>query len=104
MLKWMRILLIVAPAIAALVAIAHADERIPSCEASKETAGSCFVVHGRIASFYQGAWPVKIWVVGTHRMLGVVDVDQFKAKRDFPTLPSNVQRLLGDDPVRTYVV
>lgn len=55
---------------------------------------ACRNVHGRM-SLSNGTPSVRIWVVGTHRMLGVVQQD-----KRFTDLPANIRQLWaahGDD-------
>lgn len=67
-------------------------------------AGQCRVVHGRMA-FYNGSFSYRIWVIGTHRVLGVVDatgrnVDEVDA---LPRpLPDRLRPYQGD-PWRPWV-
>jgi len=51
---------------------AKAAQPSSRCETSPKLVGACFVVHGRL-SFYNGNPSVRIWPVGTHRLLGVLD-------------------------------
>lgn len=46
------------------------DMTIPPCKSSPKLVGECFVLHGRMA-FYNGTHNVRIWPIGTHRLLGV---------------------------------
>lgn len=54
--------------------------------------GDCRTVHGRMA-LYNGTFSYRIWVVGTHRMLRVVDAegDNFN---DLKVLPDSLARRL----------
>jgi len=53
--------------------------------ASDKFAGPCFSVKGRL-SYYNGAPATRIWIVGTHRMLGIPSEDS--------ELPAEVKVLL----------
>ncbi len=46
------------------------DVKIPQCKRSPELVGDCFMVHGRMV-FANGSHNVRIWPIGTHRLLGV---------------------------------
>ena len=46
------------------------EEKIPLCKGNPTLVGECFTVHGRM-SFYNGTHNVRIWPIGTHRLLGV---------------------------------
>src|SRR5215470_20323534 len=43
-----------------------------SCETTTRVVSACFSVHGRI-TIYNGTPSVRIWPVGTNRLLGVLD-------------------------------
>jgi hypothetical protein len=48
----------------------HSAKR--SCKADPDLAAQCFTVHGRL-DFYNGGPTTRIWVIGTHHILGVYD-------------------------------
>ena len=52
-------------------ATALAEEPAPPCKGAPTVVDQCFTVHGRLG-VYNGI-PIRIWVVGTHGMLGVRD-------------------------------
>ena len=56
--------------------------------AAENPVESCYEIRGRL-SFWNGAPSTRIWIIGTHRMLGVHDEDQ--------NLPSNLSELLKGD-------
>jgi hypothetical protein len=41
-----------------------------ACKKDPRVTGACFAVHGRL-SFYNGGPSTRLWVIGTHHMLGV---------------------------------
>ena len=56
--------------------------------------GGCRAIHGRM-TLSNGTPSVRIWIIGTHRVLGVVQQDE-----RFEDLPANIRRLWaahGDD-------
>ena len=55
------------------------------CWAADKNAGTCYQVKGRL-SYYNGTPSTRIWIVGTHRMLGIPSEDS--------DLPANVGPLL----------
>ncbi|HEX4198379.1 MAG TPA: hypothetical protein VHZ26_13160 [Caulobacteraceae bacterium] len=61
-------------AASAIAAPASAPAGPSACAASPRRVGACFVVHGRLA-VWNGAPAVRIWRIGTKRMLGVVGAD-----------------------------
>jgi len=46
----------------------------PACATSAKRVGECFAVHGRMMSC-TSAPSVRIWIVGTRRVLGVADAE-----------------------------
>ena len=50
-----------------------------------DNVGPCYTVRGRL-SYYNGTPSTRIWIVGTHRMLGIPSEDS--------DLPMNVKELL----------
>ena len=61
-----------------------------------EIAGTCYWAHGRL-SYYNGNPSVRLWKIGTHRILGIVS-GPGAWKRDpldneHPELPANVERV-----------
>ena len=64
-----------AGAVAALLlaasAVADAEETPPACRGAPTVVDACFTVHGRLG-VYNGI-PIRIWIVGTPRVLGVRD-------------------------------
>jgi hypothetical protein len=61
----------VAAILLAASATAVAEEPAPPCKGAATIVDACFTVHGRLG-VYNGI-PIRIWVVGTQRMLGVKD-------------------------------
>ena len=50
----------------------NADEFGTACKQSLKLADQCFTMRGRLI-FAQGGWQLRIWPVGTKRLLAVVD-------------------------------
>ncbi len=63
--------IVAAALLLAASATAVAEEAPPPCTGAAPVVDACFTVHGRLG-VYNGI-PIRIWVVGTHRMLGVKD-------------------------------
>jgi hypothetical protein len=61
----------VAVAALLLAASAAAEETPPACNGAPTIVDACFTVHGRLG-VYNGI-PIRIWIVGTPRVLGVRD-------------------------------
>jgi hypothetical protein len=63
------------------------------CAASDKPVAPCYSTHGRL-SFWNGTPSTRIWIIGTHRILGVHGEDQ--------ELPDNLAKILNgnfDDEV-----
>jgi hypothetical protein len=88
----------------AMVPVIANAASLPPCESSPKLVGTCFTVHGRLEDDYQGVFTSRIWVIGTHRLLGIMDVWQMKENRDSPLLPGNIQDLMDEGPKRPYFV
>jgi hypothetical protein len=60
--------------------------------------GECRTVHGRMA-LYNGTFSFRIWVIGTHRMLRVVDADgdNFNELTKLPSSLANSLRPYRDN-------
>ena len=48
---------------------------IPFPVGASNKPGDVFKVHGRLCR-YNGAWPFRIWIVGTNRLLGVNETEE----------------------------
>jgi len=70
----------------AVLIIALAETSLASAEAP---AGQCFWVRGRLGT-YNGNPTFRIWPVGTHRLLGVINP---LGNDEDPKLPGNLRRL-----------
>jgi len=65
-----------------------------SCRQHPQLAGKCFTVHGRL-SIYNGAPAMRIWKVGTKRMLGISE--QRFAVDGYRNVPETIQTQLNQD-------
>jgi hypothetical protein len=63
-----------------------------TCKNDPDIVAACSTVHGRL-SIYNGSLSLRIWRVGTDRMLGVPS----------ETAPENVSKLWGTDPFGTEI-
>lgn len=60
------------------------------CKSNPQLVGACFSVHARLSA-YNGAPSLRIWPIGTHRLLGVL-------KDEEPlSIPENIRNLIGFD-------
>ena len=74
---------------------AAAAQRPSRCRAHPDLVGRCRIVHGRL-SVWNGTPSLRIWIVGTNRMLGLSEWRLGGTERDL--LPANVQTALGEHP------
>src|SRR5215510_12310444 len=65
-----------------------------SCRQHPQLIGKCFSVHGRL-SVYNGAPAMRIWKIGTKRILGVSD--QRFALPGYRNIPETIQNQLNQD-------
>ncbi len=72
------------------LAIAEAQD-INSCKAHPQLSGACFEIRGRMA-IYNGNPSLRIWPVGTRRLLGVLEGESMKG---YPNLPRGVLEQLS---------
>ena len=80
----------------ALVAQSPASQTANSCRARSDLVGKCFTVHGRL-SVYNGTPSIRLWPVGTKRLLGVLDPTDISAVPGPNTIPKSIQNKLDFD-------
>lgn len=71
-----------------------AETQDKSCRQHPQLIGKCFTVHGRL-SVYNGAPAMRIWKVGTKRMLGISE--QRFAVQGVRNVPETIQNQLNQD-------
>lgn len=79
-----------------LCAATASADNLGLCRSSPKLVDACFKVHGRL-SIANGSWNYRIWPVGSHRMLAVVDSRDHFDEATPPPLPQAVRRALGPD-------
>jgi hypothetical protein len=67
-----------------------------SCRARSDLVGKCFTVHGRL-SVYNGTPSIRLWPIGTKRLLGVIDPRDPSAVPGRDTLPESIASKLDFD-------
>ena len=77
-----------------------AAESGTSCKNGPKVVGPCFVVHGRLSA-WNGTPSIRIWRVGTKRMLGVFDASGTEDGGE--TVPASVSKLLAGDVSATEI-
>lgn len=64
------------------------------CHQHPQLSGKCFNVHGKL-SVYSGAPAIRIWKIGTKRILGVSD--QRFAVAGYRNIPQDLQQQINQD-------
>lgn len=67
-----------------------------SCRARSDLVGRCFNVRGRL-SVYNGTPSIRLWPVGSKRLLGVLDPEDVSGELGPSTIPASVRRQLDWD-------
>jgi len=90
--------------VAALVLLAGESAPLAAVFPRNAPFGQCRTVHGRLA-LANGTFSYRIWVIGTHRMLRVVDDqgDNFNELRKLPVPIAQRLHAYKDDPFRPQV-
>jgi len=65
-----------------------------SCRQHPQVRGKCFTIRGRL-SVYNGAPALRLWKVGTRRVLGISD--QRFALKGYRNVPENIEQQLNQD-------
>ena len=77
-----------------IIGITIADERPTKkpCKDHPKLSGPCFKIRGRM-SLFNGSHLVRIWPIGTNRMLAIGDGDYLL--KDYENLPRDIERQLN---------
>ena len=67
-----------------------------SCRARSDLVGRCFIVHGRL-SVYNGTPSIRLWRIGSKRLLGVLDPSDISGEPGQSTIPASVRGQLDFD-------
>jgi len=67
-----------------------------SCRARADLVGKCFTVHGRL-SVYNGTPSIRLWPVGSKRLLGVLDPEDISGEPGPTTVPTSIEKKLDGD-------
>jgi len=67
-----------------------------SCRARSDLIGKCFTVHGRL-SVYNGTPSIRLWRIGSKRLLGVLDPEDISGELGPSTIPASIQKQLDWD-------
>lgn len=84
-----------------LLLAVSASSQTRQCKTNPKVVGACYTVHGR-ATYGDGTPALRIWPVGTRRMLGVTagpvadDADEPIAPAEMMRFTSDVKAIFGD--------
>ena len=67
-----------------------------SCRDRPDLVGRCFAVHGRL-SVYNGNPTIRLWRIGTKRILGVRDPEEASGVPGPPPIPASIRGKLDFD-------
>ena len=67
-----------------------------SCRARPDVVGKCFSVHGRL-SVYNGTPSIRLWPIGTKRLLGIIDPNDASNAPGPTVLPVEIKNKLDWD-------
>ena len=65
----------------------------PSCRTRPDVVGRCFNVHGRL-SVYNGTPSIRLWPIGSKRLLGVLDPTDISSVPRPTVLPDDIKQKL----------
>jgi hypothetical protein len=68
----------------------------PLCKSKPDVVGRCFNVHGRL-SVYNGTPSIRLWPLGTKRLLGVIDPNDVANAPGETILPMDIKNKLDWD-------
>jgi len=69
---------------------------VNSCSARSDLVGKCFMVHGRL-SVYNGTPSIRLWPIGTRRLLGVLDRENISSPPGQSIIPASILNQLDWD-------
>ena len=75
---------------------ARFDSPAPSCRTRSDVIGRCFSVHGRL-SVYNGTPSIRLWPIGTKRLLGIIDPNDVSNAPGPTILPVEIKNKLDWD-------
>jgi hypothetical protein len=70
----------------------------PHCKSNPKVVAACFNVRGRL-NYWEGTPSTRIWIIGTHRVLGLPEEDT-----DLPNSVKAHLHTFGDEITADYVV
>jgi hypothetical protein len=92
----MKLILIFALLITTVLGSSRAIPQAPSCRQRSAVIGKCFNVHGRL-SVYNGTPSIRLWPIGTKRLLGVIDPNDTSSAPGPTILPLEIKNKLDWD-------
>jgi hypothetical protein len=90
----MKLSLIFVPLLLSTVlATSRSMPEAQTCRQRPDVTGKCFNVHGRL-SVYNGTPSIRVWPMGTKRLLGVIDPDDVSSAPGPTILPVDIKNKL----------
>jgi hypothetical protein len=96
-----RVATIVALAFATMLGTPCQAEKRPVCRGAAQLVGECFTVHGRLG-LAMGTPSIRIWRIGTNRLLGIFDAAPQPRGQDIPWLPPSKLRNIDPEWMEVY--
>ena len=81
---------------ACIVAQSQTSQTATSCRERSDLVGKCFTVHGRL-SVYSGTPSVRLWPIGSKRLLGVFDPKDPSGELGESAFPASIKKQLDWD-------
>lgn len=94
MIKRATLLLLVTASLNVWAQSPERDAKEKSCRTHPLLVGRCFTLHGRL-SVYNGAPALRLWKVGSRRMLGISE--QRFTVAGYRNVPENIESQLNQD-------
>jgi hypothetical protein len=82
--------------VAASLAFPHVGRAARSCRARSDLVDKCFNVRGRL-SVYNGTPSIRLWPVGSRRLLGVRDSEDISGVPGPTSIPASIRERLDFD-------
>ena len=82
--------------IAGICSLARPIRQPQTCRSRQDVVGRCFNVHGRL-SVYNGTPSIRLWPIGTKRLLGIIDPNDVSNAPGPTILPLDIKNKLDWD-------
>lgn len=82
--------------VGSILAQSPAEHVTGSCRARSDLVGKCFIVRARL-SVYNGTPSIRLWRIGSKRLLGVLDPEDVSGEPGQSTIPATIKGKLDWD-------